>query len=92
MTPRQRQVMDAITYLSDRGVSPSMREIAAHVGIGVSHVHRIVDSLESHGRLRREGDRRGLIVIGDFDEERIARMPHADLLALRAIIDRRLGA
>lgn len=90
MTRAQAAVLNAIRVLTVEGVSPSMREIGAEVGIGVSWVHRCVEALEAQGRVRREGDRRCLIVIGDFDRERIEQMPHADLLALKEIIDRRL--
>lgn len=92
MTRAQLAVINAIRDLTVDGVSPSMREIGEEIGVGVSWVHRCVEALEAQGRLRREGDRRGLIVIGDFDHQRIEQMPHADLLALKAIIDRRLGA
>lgn len=54
MTPRQQSVLYAIRDLTRDGMAPSIREIAAHVGLsGVSSVHRALEALEAQGRIVR---------------------------------------
>lgn len=56
MTPRQQSVLYAIRDLTRDGMAPSIREIAAHVGLsGVSSVHKAITALEAQGRLIRSG-------------------------------------
>lgn len=93
MTPNQRSVYNAIRDLTVDGVSPSIREIAAHVGMGNSGVMVALERLLADGMVTRsEGRHRSLRVIGHFDETAIRQMSHSDLLALRTLIDRRLCA
>lgn len=91
MTPLQGRVLNAIRELTVDGVSPSLREIVDHANSSLHPVHKAVEGLIALGRVRREGHHRGLRIVGDFDHRAIEQMPHAELLALKTIIDRRLG-
>jgi repressor LexA len=55
LTPRQRQVLDAlIAAIDSTGVTPSFQEIADEVGLGSkSGVARIMDALEQRGWIQR---------------------------------------
>lgn len=99
MTPREKDCLDAIKALTVDGVAPTIQEIADHIGLkSKSGAHRLVESLEAQGLLtrgpilwRNHGARK-LAVVGQFDTTSLDRLSHADLLALRTDIDRRLGA
>lgn len=99
MTPRERECLRAIEELTVDDVAPTMQELAERLRLkSKSGVHRLIESLEAQGRVTRGSwgfgrhASRGLRVVGHFDAAAIDRMSHADLLALRAQIDRRLGA
>lgn len=67
LTPRQRQVLDFVTFhLERRGYPPTLREIAAHLGIsGTLGASKHLAALERKGLLRRSaGSSRGLAVAG----------------------------
>ncbi|EAP88634.1 LexA repressor [Oceanicaulis alexandrii HTCC2633] len=55
LTPRQRQVLDAlIAAIDSTGVTPSFQEIADEIGLGSkSGVARIMDALEQRGWIQR---------------------------------------
>ena len=46
-------------YRRERGVSPSMQEIADAVGISKSNVHRHLKNMEESGRVVSQGGKRG---------------------------------
>jgi len=67
LTPRQRQVLDFVTAcLERRGYPPTLREIAAHLGIrGTLGAAKHLDALERKGLLRKSpGSSRGLSLTG----------------------------
>ncbi len=69
-TPRQQQVLDYIhNHLERHGYPPTLREIAAHLGVnGTLGVSKHLEALERKGHLRRHGgSSRGLS---------LARPPH----------------
>ena len=70
LTRRQQQVLDFIrAHLEHQGYPPTLREIAAHLGVnGTLGVSKHLDALERKGQLRRHGgNSRGLT---------LARTPH----------------
>lgn len=92
MTPRQQSVLDAIRDLTRGDVGPSLREVAAHLGMGVTTVVWHVDALIAKGSVYRTGDaRRGLRAVGHFDDRALANLSHHDLIALRDAVDARLN-
>jgi len=67
LTPRQRQVLDFVTAcLERRGYPPTLREIAAHLGIrGTLGAAKHLEALERKGLLRKSpGSSRGLSLTG----------------------------
>jgi len=65
-TRRQQQVLDYIAaHLEQHGYPPTLREIAAHLGInGTLGVSKHLDALERKGYLRRQlGSSRGLSLV-----------------------------
>jgi repressor LexA len=67
LTPRQRQVLDFVTgCLDHRGYPPTLREIAAHLGIrGTLGAAKHLDALERKGLIRKSpGSSRGLALTG----------------------------
>jgi repressor LexA len=63
LTPRQKQVLDFVTdCLDHRGYPPTLREIAAHLGIrGTLGATKHLDALERKGLIRKSpGNSRGL--------------------------------
>lgn len=99
MTRREKQCLDAIMALTIDGVGPTLQEIADHIGLkSKSGAHRLIEALHAQGLIDRgpvhmahHGPRK-ITVVGAFDRSAIDRMSHADLLALRDQIDRRLAA
>jgi len=68
LTERQRQVLDFIrSSLGDRGIAPTLREIAEHFGFAsTASAQKHVDELEKKGWLiRRKHRRRGLVPVED---------------------------
>jgi SOS-response transcriptional repressors (RecA-mediated autopeptidases) len=58
LTPKQRQVYRYIVLETERGRSPSYREIAAAVGLkSKGGIARLVRGLEKRGHIRRLPDR-----------------------------------
>lgn len=52
-------------YLSKHGISPSLQEISAAVGLSPTMVKRYLDKLEAHGKIAREpGQARSIRIIG----------------------------
>jgi repressor LexA len=67
LTPRQRQVLDYINdHLERRGYPPTLREIAAHLGVrGTLGVSKHLAALERKGAIRKgAGSSRALTVAG----------------------------
>ncbi|MDD3643780.1 MAG: transcriptional repressor LexA [Candidatus Krumholzibacteria bacterium] len=83
LTRRQRQVLDFIRRFQERrGYSPSLGEIAAHLGLSaVSTVHEHLSNLQAKGLLRRGWNRSRAIepvAAGDaFAEDGSAGAPYA---------------
>lgn len=99
MTPREKDCLDAIKALTVDGVAPTVQELANHIGLkSKSGAYRLIESLEAQGLvtrgpiLWRNHGARKLAVVGHFDSSALDRMSHADLLALRSQIDRKLAA
>ena len=91
MTPRQKQVLDAIRALTVEGVAPSFDEIREHCGLtSKGEVYRMVSALENAGYLVRLPHLSRSLVL-TTPEPLDAMSPDA-LLALRSEIDRRLAA
>lgn len=67
LPPRQQQVLDCIgSYLARHGYPPTLRDIAAALDIsGTLGVMKHLAALEKKGYLRRSGDSRGIVLIGD---------------------------
>jgi SOS-response transcriptional repressor LexA len=98
MTPRQKQVLNALRDLTVDGVPPSMRQIAQHVGLkSPSTVHKVIETLEADGLVSRANrwgfkrPNRSTNSIGAFDQRALDQLCHADLIALKATVDARLG-
>lgn len=69
LTARNIQVLEFIKeYIGARGFAPSIREIAAHLGVSGTHgVVKHLDTLEREGHIRRmRGSSRGLSLTGSF--------------------------
>lgn len=94
MTPKQRAALDAISDLTRRGVAPTYREIAAHIGKSLGPTYEVVQALVEGGYVThdRTGKHRSLRVVGQFSDEALSRLSRPDLMALRAAVDRRLAA
>ena len=69
LTPLQRCVAGFIQEFSDaRGYAPSMREIAAELGMTTSGAHKVCDALTSRGWLvRLRGKARSMVLLGRLD-------------------------
>lgn len=85
MTPLQLQVLDYVRELSDGGISPSVRQIAARIGAkSPSTAQRVIEGLVRDGHLaRRPGSTRSLRLADQPDLRR------ATSDALRAELARR---
>jgi len=59
LTRRQREILDFIeSFSAENGYSPSLREIAAHLGVSaVSTVHEHIEHLVEKGALRKSWNR-----------------------------------
>lgn len=85
MTPRQKDMLDAIRDLTVDGVSPTYEQLRVHLGIASkSGVNRMIVGLEAQGHVRRlKGCRRTVAVIersgGGISDDRIALMSEAAL-------------
>lgn len=91
MTPKQRQMLDAVRVLTVDDVSPSFEELRIHCGLGSnSEVHRLVSALESAGYLVRLPHLARSILL--TTPQPLDAMSPGALLALRSEIDRRLAA
>jgi SOS-response transcriptional repressor LexA len=50
MTPQQKKALQYLkSYWSEKGYSPSYREISSSINSGVSHTHEIIDRLVRKG-------------------------------------------
>lgn len=65
MTPRQKDMLDAIRDLTVDGVSPTYEQLRVHLGIASkSGVNRMIVGLEAQGYLRRlKGCRRTVQIV-----------------------------
>jgi repressor LexA len=55
LTPRQKVVLDFIKeYLNRKGYSPSLDEIASHLGISIPSVHQHVELIQKKGYLKKD--------------------------------------
>lgn len=94
MSPQEHRCLETIRRLSADGVSPSYDEIRLHLGLASKcGVHRLVSALVAKGHLVQiEGRARSLKVVGEIDDQSLACMSRANLLALRNKINARLRA
>ncbi len=61
MTKKQRQVLDALTFLNRKGENPTVREVAALLGLSSpATVHKHLGALEQGGFIERSGKSRGI--------------------------------
>lgn len=66
MTPNQLAVLDHVRErLTNIGHCPTVREIADHVGCGVSNAHRLIEKLVEQGALRRTADKARSLALPD---------------------------
>jgi SOS-response transcriptional repressor LexA len=79
LTRRERQVLDFIRECLDSGISPSLGEIAKHIGFRAkSQAFKVVKSLERKRRLLRpENDNRTLVLV-DQDAITVTLPPELD--------------
>jgi repressor LexA len=76
MTERQRAVLEFIErFQAERGLPPSLREIAEHFGIAVRAVQDHLAALERKGVLRRLPGRSRGIVLADHVSAKPRRIP-----------------
>jgi SOS-response transcriptional repressor LexA len=55
LTRRQGEVLQFIRrYWAEEGLSPTQKEIAAHLGVGKVTVYELVNRLERKGAIKRE--------------------------------------
>ena len=60
LTPRQKSVLNfIIEYQSEHAIAPSVREIAAHLGLrSPGGIHRVLNILKEKGYIKAEGARK----------------------------------
>jgi len=64
LTARQSQVVSFIEeYRREKGYSPTQREMASRLGIGVNSVRIHLDTLEIKSIIKREGGKRRNVVM-----------------------------
>jgi len=76
MTPRQHELLEFIlSYTSEKGYPPSMQEMSTGLGLkGKATIHRMLESLEEQGYLRRRPRRaRSVEVVARKSVEVVAR-------------------
>ncbi len=86
MTPRERDLVEAIRRLTVNGVTPSYDQLVVALGLGSkSGVHRMVGQLVEKGVLRHgHGRRRNLVIVEDERAAfRLALCPDDQLRAIR---------
>lgn len=83
LPPRQRQVLDFVTgYIRRRKQSPSIREIADHLGVsGNLGVLKHLDALERKGFLRRENCHRGIFLSETHFADNATALPLVGIVA-----------
>lgn len=55
LSPRQRQFVQTIERLTaDRGFPPSLREVAAEMGVHFTRAHQLANTTAAKGFVRRE--------------------------------------
>lgn len=58
LTRQQKRCLDAYAAgIRTSGIAPSMRDVARHMGISVSGVHRLLVALEERGHIVRAPNR-----------------------------------
>lgn len=88
MTPSMHKVLVAIDALTkDTEVGPSLREIAAASGVGLSKVHEAVEDLHRMGKILRGGTRRYRVVDSAPPRIEIERWSAAERLRVLAILE-----
>jgi repressor LexA len=64
LTPKQLEIIRFIrTYADDRGVAPTLQEIADHFGVSKPTVFEHIEALQAKGALKRERQRRRTIAL-----------------------------
>jgi SOS-response transcriptional repressor LexA len=77
LTARQKSVLDFIkSELAAKGIAPSMREIADHIGTkGFGNIPRTLEILEEKGCIKRmRGRARAIEVVTKVSPDEIARL------------------
>lgn len=73
MTEAQARCLAAIKRLTTPdGVSPTVREIADDMGLGVSNVHRLIVCLERDHKVSRTGGARGIHILAKDRRDPVA--------------------
>jgi repressor LexA len=55
LTPRQKDVLDFLKkYLNEKGYSPSLEEVAKHLGISIPSVHQHIELIQKKGYLKKD--------------------------------------
>lgn len=87
-TPQQARVLHAIRKLTVDGVSPSYRELAVELKLGLGNVHQLVARLKDKGLVSHEPDRRRTIqIIEPVERIDLEGMTGKQLVCLRDRID-----
>ena len=66
-TKKQQQILEALVYLSNRGESPTVREVAKLVGLSSpATVQKHLKMLEAEGHIEMSGKSRGIRLVKGF--------------------------
>lgn len=92
LTPRQRDMLQAIRDLSKDGIPPTYEDLRVHLGLASKNmVWRLIDSLEKRGHLRkRAACARSIELVGE--DTWLDTLPRSELWRLHAAIWARLEA
>lgn len=94
MTPQMRDMMAAVRLLSADGVPPTIRQLAAHLGLAsVSGAHRRLCLLRDRGLIEwTPGQAHSIRVVEEhLDPARLARLSTRELMTGAAAITRILA-
>lgn len=93
MTPKQKEMLDAIEALTVDGVSPTFRDLKDYLGMtSLNNVHRVIHRLIEDGYLIHVSGRwRSLRLVSRTDSRSVETMDVRDLIALQTAINRRLN-
>lgn len=73
LTQSQLKTVKTIEHLKkEKGVNPSMREIASHLGVTVPVVFRAIETLQNKGYLSRKKEQKRTTILTEKSVELIA--------------------